>query len=117
MSVIFSETIGEDKTMEIPFTVLKKDVPIELARYIQNFVMEESHQDGFYNKWAKKTIKAHTWTVRRLYRAYGVDQTIRVGHVHRAKIMDRQTNDQIAADIIAARSKSTNAKAKRKGSQ
>ena len=55
--------------------------------------------------------------MRRLYRAYGVDQSIRVGHVRRAKIMDHQTNDQIADEIKAARSKSTNAKAKRKGPQ
>ena len=38
----FSETIGEDKTRKITFTILKKDVKIELAQYIRNFVVEES---------------------------------------------------------------------------
>ena len=49
----------EDNVMDVPFPIIKKDVPLETARYIQLYVIDKKHK-GFYNKWANKIIKDHT---------------------------------------------------------
>ena len=58
---------------DIPFTILKKDVPLELAKYIRNKVVE-SRRKGYYNMWALNFIKNHSRAVRRLYRIYNVGE-------------------------------------------
>ena len=66
----------EEKTLQVPFLVLKKDVPLELARYIRDKVVEDNRQ-GHYNAWAKKVIKNHGRTIRHIRRYYNIDCTIR----------------------------------------
>ena len=61
--------------VDIPFGVLKKDEPAIVARYIKEHVVEGKRQ-GHYNTWAKKTLKYHTRTIRRLRRLYDVDMKL-----------------------------------------
>ena len=62
----------QQTTLEIPFGILRKDVPLELAKYIQENVVDEK-RGGYYNTWSKNTIKAHGRCIRRLYRSYNVE--------------------------------------------
>ena len=59
-------------TMEVAFSILKKDVPLELAKYIHNKVIE-ARRGGRYNIWSKTVIKSHNRTIRRMYRQYNVN--------------------------------------------
>ena len=61
----------EIHTLEILFQILKKDEPLELAKYIQEKVLDEKRK-GKYNIWASTTIKSHNRCVRRLYKSYNV---------------------------------------------
>ena len=63
---------GQITTLEIPFSILKKDVPLELAKFIKNNVVEE-RRNGRYNSWAKKTITNHTRNICRLYRLHNIN--------------------------------------------
>jgi hypothetical protein len=75
-------TMGEH-VIEVPFGVLKKDVPLELAKYVRDHVLDEK-RNGHYNQWAKKTIQTHGRCVRRLYRSYNIDKAVRVNRTRRA---------------------------------
>ena len=59
-------------TLEVPYTILKKDVPLELAKYIRQSVVEMK-RGGRYNTWAKNVIKNHQRVIRRLYRQYNIN--------------------------------------------
>jgi len=59
----------EEETLQVSFLVLKKDLPLELARYIRDKVVEDSRR-GHYNTWAKKVIKNHGRTIQRIQRYY-----------------------------------------------
>jgi hypothetical protein len=48
----------ETQILDVPFTILKKDVPLELARYIRAKVIDAKRR-GFYNTWAKQTLRNH----------------------------------------------------------
>ena len=58
-------------TLTVPFGVLKKDVPLELSRYIKKHVMDK-RRGGFYNTWSSNTLRGHNRSIRRLYRNYNV---------------------------------------------
>eukprot|EP00957_Ditylum_brightwellii_P146009 11119279-Ditylum_brightwellii.AAC.1 len=45
-----SNTIGEDHIIDVPFDILKKDTPIQVARYIKEYVVEGSRRLGRYNQ-------------------------------------------------------------------
>jgi len=66
----------EEERLQVPFLVLKKDVPLELARCIRDKVVQDSRQ-GHYNTWAKKVFKNHGRTIRRIRRYYNIDCMIR----------------------------------------
>ena len=73
----FTTSDEATKTMDIPFTILKKDVPYELAKYIREKVVE-TRRGGRYNTWAKNTVLNYNWGIRRLYKQYRVYKTIKV---------------------------------------
>lgn len=75
--------ITGENIVEIPFSILKKDVPLECARYIRNYVVE-NRRHGNYNTWALNMIKKHTRAIRRLYRSYNIDKSMRVCKTRRA---------------------------------
>lgn len=70
--------------LEIPFPVLKGDVPVDVARYIRDKVIE-SRRNGFYNSWAKRTLKSHGRCIRRLYQIHNVDKTVRIRRMTQKK--------------------------------
>ena len=69
---------SSDKTWTIPFNILKRDVPLEVAKYIRDHVAEIKRR-GILGTWANNLIQAHTrhlqclhyrdtnefWTLRR----------------------------------------------------
>ena len=66
----------EEETSQVPFSVLKKDVPLELARCIRDKVVEDSRQ-GHCNTWVRKVIKNHGRTIRRIQRHHNIGCAIR----------------------------------------
>jgi len=77
------DDIGEHN-LAVPFPILKRDVPVELARFIRDKVIEDK-RGGYYNTWAKNTLKAHSRGVRRLYHTYKIDSMYRIFRTRRAK--------------------------------
>ena len=74
----FGETLVEDDTMEVWFEYPKKDVPIELARYIRNHVVEAFRRKVPFNAWAFNVLKCHTRAIRRLYSYREIDMSYRL---------------------------------------
>ena len=59
MKARFSDDDIGTHDMVIPFPILKHDVPVELARFIRDKVVEDK-RGGYHNEWAKNTLKAHS---------------------------------------------------------
>jgi hypothetical protein len=51
---------------------------------VRDHVLDKK-RNGFYNTWASNTIKTHTRCVKRLYREYNIDRTVRVTRVRAVK--------------------------------
>ena len=83
----FQGTTDDGHIMEVPFPVLKKDVPLECAKYIKNYVIDSATRGaGRYTSWATTVLKQHTRTVRRLSRSYNIGASLRYDRNRRAKI-------------------------------
>jgi len=67
----------DTETFDVPFRVLKKDVPLELAKYIRDKVVEGNRRTGHFNTWAKTFLKNHSRTICRLHAYYNTGRTIR----------------------------------------
>ena len=94
--LIFEVELNSGKSFEVPFTLLKKDRPLETAKYIRREVVEKK-RGGIHEMWAKTTIKAAESTIRRLRRFYNIDRlyrtkTIRNGCIRR--ISRNKRNDK-----------------------
>ena len=75
--LVFEVMLLSGKTYEIPFNVLKKDRPIETAKFIREKVVE-GRRGGKYNLWSKKIIKQSQRTLRRLSRYHNIDRVLRL---------------------------------------
>ena len=75
--LIVKVELKSGKDYEVPFHLLKKDRPLELAKYIEREVIE-TKRGGKYETWAKNIIKRSSRTIRRLSRSYNIDRTIRL---------------------------------------
>jgi hypothetical protein len=83
----FQGATDEGHVMEVPFPVLRKDVPLECAKYIKNYIIDSSTRgSGRYTSWANTVLKQHTRTVRRLSRSYNISASLRYDRIRRAKI-------------------------------
>ena len=83
----FQGSSNGEHLVEVPFSILKKDVPLECAKYIRNYVLDStSRRSGTYTTWATTMLKQHTRAVRRLHRAYGTGISMRYSRNRRAKI-------------------------------
>ena len=58
------DTLGKDNITELPLITPNKDAPIELARYVKNYIFESSIQKGVYNAWSTKVLKGYTRAVK-----------------------------------------------------
>jgi hypothetical protein len=81
MALLFKAQYMDDDigkhTLTVPFPILKQDVPLEVAHFIRDNVVEYK-RGGYYSTWAKHTLKAHARGICQLYRAYNVDALYRV---------------------------------------
>ena len=66
----------DETDVDLPFSILKKDQPMDTARYISNHVLDDK-RNGRYNSWAKNRMKKHARTIRKLYRIHGINSKIR----------------------------------------
>ena len=78
--LILEIMLQSGKTYKAPFTLIKKDRPIELARYIRKEVVE-TRRGGWYKKWAKSVLKDANRTIRRLHRMYRTDRIERLASI------------------------------------
>ena len=62
------ENLVEDNIMVVRFEDLNKYLPVELARYIKNHMVEASMIKGPFNNWVFNVLKGHTIVIRFLYR-------------------------------------------------
>ena len=88
------------KTLDIPFSVLKRDIPYELAKYIREKVVE-TKRGGRYTTWARKMILNYNRSIKRLYKQYRISRITKVNprkvhnRKHRARISRNARNAKI----------------------
>ena len=73
------------KTFTAPLGLMKKDRPIELARFIRNKVVE-AKRGRWYEKWAKGILKQSNRTLRRLHGHYNTRRIHRLSNIKTIKI-------------------------------
>ena len=83
--LMFSIELTTGLTYDSPFTMIKKDRPIETARYIKNHVTENK-RGGKYDQWSKKILVRAQRVIRRLNRRYNIQRTLRLDHHKEMKI-------------------------------
>ena len=69
--------LSSGKSFEIPFNLIKKDRPIETAKFILKEVVE-AKRGGKYSVWAKNILKKASRTIRRMARYHNVDRVMRL---------------------------------------
>ena len=72
--------IDSGKTFEVPFAMIKKDRPIETARYISREVVEKT-RGGKYETWAKKILRRTQRVIRRMRNYHNIDRIQRLGKI------------------------------------
>ena len=92
------ETLGEDNTVKVRFEDLEKDLPVELARYTLNCVLEASRRKVHFNAWAVKVLKGHIRAIRCLYCVKDI------GRGYRLEIDRREKNQALEAKSNTPRS-------------
>ena len=73
----FTIELTSGKRLDIPFSLIKKDRPMETARYIRNHVVEKS-RNGYYGTWAKNILKQAERNIRRMKKYYNIDRIVRI---------------------------------------
>ena len=82
--LMFTVELESGKTIDIPFTILKKDRPIEVATYIKNHVIDQK-RNGKYNTWAKKTLVRAQRIIRRLKNHHNISRISRIYEIKELK--------------------------------
>jgi hypothetical protein len=117
----YSNSTETKDVWETPFNIIKKDAPIEVAKYISNNVVETSRRNGYYGNWARNTLKHASRSIKRLHRLYNVHKTYRVNVARRSAInrrLDQVKGDKETVTPDAVKKKlSRNARNKKKGAQ
>ena len=70
--LVFNVVLGSGKDSDVPYSLIKKDRPIETAKFIRNNVVE-SECGGKYETWAKKILVRSQRTICRLSRYHNID--------------------------------------------
>ena len=65
--IYVGDNLEENNIIEVRFEDEINYVPVELARYIINYVLEASRRKGSFNDWAVNFLNGHTRDIRRLY--------------------------------------------------
>ena len=74
--MVFNVVLGSGKDFDTPFSLIKKDKPIETAKFIRNSIVE-SERGGKYETWAKKILVRSQRNIRRLRRYHNIDGIMR----------------------------------------
>ena len=83
--ILFTIELESGKTFEVPFSVIKKDRPIELAKYIKNNVTE-AKRGGKYNTWAKKILIRAQRIIKRVRRSHNISRINRIYKLKQIKV-------------------------------
>jgi len=73
-----------------PFSLIKKDRPIELAKYIRREVVEK-RRGGWYENWAKGILKQSSRTLRRMHRYHRTNTIRRISRNKRQNMRKDRT--------------------------
>ena len=92
LTVKYVSDLTDDCTLKVPFSILKKDVPLELARYIRAHMMDPK-RNGYYATWLKRMLRTHNRYVRCLYRIYNIDHAAHILK-QRQRISQNSCNQQ-----------------------
>ena len=96
--LIFNTILRSGKSIELPFNMIKRDRPIETAKYIKIHVVE-NNRNGKYGTWSKNILKNAQRTVRRMHRYYNTDRVHRINLIRVRKISRNKRNQQNKSDI------------------
>ena len=75
--LILTIELESGKSFDLPFPFIKKDRPIELAKYIKDNVVE-STRGGKYNTWAKKNLVRAQRIIKRMKNAHNISRINRI---------------------------------------
>ena len=75
--LVFDVMLESRNNFEVPFQLLKKDRPLETAKYILKEVIEPK-RGGKYSIWSRKILKKATRTIRRMSRYHNIDRVMRL---------------------------------------
>ena len=102
LKVNYFDNDDQTTTLDIPISLLKKDAPLKLAKYICKKVVE-SRSRGRYNVWTKKIILNHSQTVCCLYRNHNINissNAIRRANNKRKLLIKKSKNTRNTMKIL-----------------
>jgi len=82
--LLLTVELESGKTFDTPFSMLKKDRPLELATYIKNNVIEKK-RNGKYNLWAKNILVRAQRIIRRMKRYHNISRIARIYRIKQLK--------------------------------
>ena len=94
--LIFEVELTSGKTYEAPFALIKKDRPLEVAKYIRREVIEK-RRGGKYEEWAKGIINHANRTIQRISRYHNIDRIMRLTSLKEIKVrrISKNKRDQM----------------------
>ena len=93
----FTVELTSGTTYSIPFTLLKTDRPIEVAKYIKHNVVENK-RGGKYEQWSKKILTRAQRIIRRMNRHYNIGRIMRLKLCKEMKIRRTSKNQRTLKD-------------------
>ena len=91
--LMFIVELTSGKTYDVPFSLIKKDRPIETAKHIKYEVVDNK-RGGRYEQWAKKILVRAQRVIRRLHRHYNISRTLRLDTYKEIKMRKLSKNQQ-----------------------
>ena len=83
--LLFTVELESGQTFEIPFAIIEKDRPVELAKYIKTNIVE-TKRGGKYNTWENKVLVRSQRTIKRLRRVHNIARINRIYKLKEIKI-------------------------------
>ena len=109
------ETLVEYIIMDIRFKDVNKDVPVELLRYIRNYVVEASGRKGPFNTWGFKVINGQNRSIRCMYPVRDIDWGYRLKMDRRDKKKSLEAKSNMAIALKSKMSKMSTTRERRIG--
>ena len=90
---MFTVELTSGKSYEVPFSLLKKDRPIETANHIKHEVVERKRGER-YSQWAKKILIRAQRVILRLHRHHNISRILRTDPYHHIRIRRLSKNQR-----------------------